>query len=234
MIELKNIRLRREKFLLRVDKLEIKEGQKIFLVGASGAGKTTLLEILAGLEENFEGEYRLDNISKEKLPPLNQRGIMFLSQEFGLWEHLSVIEHIAFVLNKGESLETTKEAKEFLEIVGLLDKKDSKITQLSTGQRQRLALARALSAKPKYLFLDEPFSNVDIVLAYELIDIINKRKEIDKFALIQSTHHPFGFKDRGSRIIILSDGEIIQQGEWSEIQKNPKNKWIKRWVELVS
>jgi ABC-type Fe3+/spermidine/putrescine transport system ATPase subunit len=232
MIELHNIRFNRDKFSLKVEELKIVEGKKMVLVGASGSGKTTLLRLLSGLEERFEGEYYIDG--EKDLKELNQRGVMFLSQDFLLWEHLSVIEHLNFVLNGGKSLKEHQESIIFLEMVGLSYKKESKISQLSTGERQRLALARALSAKAKYLFLDEPFSNIDVVLAHELIEIIEERQKIDRFAFVQSTHHHLGFKRDHTQIVILSRGEIIQQGEWNEIQQNPKNRWVEQWVDLVS
>ena len=225
---------RDNEFSLKVERFEIKEGSKTVLIGASGSGKTTLLRVLAGLEEQFEGEYSVDGQGKENLRELKSRGVMFLSQEFLLWEHLSVIEHINFVLNRGKSLKETPESREFLEMVGLIYKKNSKISQLSTGERQRLALARALSAKAKYLFLDEPFSNIDVVLAHELIELIEERQKVDGFALVKSTHHHLGFKKDNSQIVILDGGKIIQQGAWSDIQKNPKNRWVEQWVDLVS
>jgi len=235
MIILKDALFKRDNgFSLKVNRVEIKEGSKTVLIGASGSGKTTLLRVLSGLEEDFTGEYSIDGKPKEKLGELKSRGVMFLSQEFLLWEHLTVIEHINFVLTRGKSLKNTKESEEFLEIVGLIYKKNSKISQLSTGERQRLALARALSAKAKYLFLDEPFSNIDVVLAHELIEVIEKRQKIDGFALVKSTHHHLGFKQDGNQIVILDSGKIIQQGEWHEIQKNPKSRWVEQWVDLVS
>jgi len=235
MIKLKDCLFQRTNgFRLEIDRLEIKPNSQTILVGASGSGKTTLLRVLAGLEEEFRGVYELDGISKQDLEELKSRGIMFLSQDFLLWEHLSVEEHLNFVLNQGKSLKEHPKSKEFLEMVGLFYKKNSKISQLSTGEKQRLALARALSAKAKYLFLDEPFSNIDVVLANELIEIIQKRQQMDGFALITSTHHHLGLKRDNSQIIILANGKIVQQGEWHEIQKNPKTRWVEQWVELVS
>jgi len=232
MIELHNIRFNRENFSLKIEELKIVEGTKTILVGASGSGKTTLLRILSGLEKRFEGEYRLDGIAKKDLGKLKERGIMFLSQDFLLWEHLNVIEHLNFVLNGGKSLKEHQESINFLKMVGLFYKKENKISQLSTGERQRLALARALSAKAKYLFLDEPFSNIDMVLAHELIEIINKYQNDKKFSVIFSSHGHLGFK-KDSKIIILDNGKIIQKGKWENIKNKPNNKWIKKWVELV-
>ena len=234
MIRVKDILFQRDNgFELKVKELTIEEGSKTVLVGASGSGKTTLLRVLVGLEEGFEGDYWLDGQPQKALKGLEKRGVMFLSQELLLWEHLTVIEHINFVLHRGKSLADTQESLEFLEMVGLIYKKNSKISQLSTGERQRLALARALSAKAKYLFLDEPFSNIDVVLANELLELIEKRQKIDGFALVKSTHHHLGFRADNAEIVILSGGEIIQKGKWNDIQQNPKNKWVEQWVNLV-
>lgn len=235
MIEIKSCHFERDSnFCLEVERLTIAPNSRTVLVGASGSGKTTLLRVLAGLEEGFHGEYKLNGTNRENLDRLKERKIMFLSQDFLLWEHLSVVEHLNFVLNRGKSLKEHSESELFLKMVGLLYKKKSKISQLSTGEQQRLALARALSAKADYLFLDEPFSNIDVVLANELIGIIEERQKIDRFAFITSTHHHLGFKKEGSHIIILANGKIIQQGAWHEIQKNPKTRWVEQWVELVS
>jgi len=234
MIYLKNCLFNRENgFHLTIDILKIEESSRVILVGASGSGKTTLLRILAGLEENFSGHYEIDGVARDHLGSLKERSVMFLSQDFLLWEHLNVIEHINFVLNRGKHLKNTQESLYFLEMVGLVHKKESKIYQLSTGEKQRLALARALSAKARYLFLDEPFSNIDLVLAQELIEIIEQRQNIDKFALVESTHHHLGFEKETNQIVILNSGKIIQRGTWHEIQNSPKSSWVEKWVNLV-
>jgi ABC-type Fe3+/spermidine/putrescine transport system ATPase subunit len=234
MIVLENCLLKRENnFQLIIEKLTINKDSNTFLIGPSGSGKSTLLRILSGLESHFKGNLIVDGNGEKYLPPLNDRNIMYLSQELFLWENLSVEEHINFVLNKGRNLKNNKESEFYLSMVKLMNKKTSNIAQLSTGERQRLALARALSAKAEYLFLDEPFSNIDVVLADELNSIILDQQKRDKFGLITSTHNHIGLKGSDSKIIILDNGKIIQEGNWEQINQKPKNEWVKKWLDLV-
>lgn len=231
MIELKNCILKRKNFTLDIESFKIKDEEKIFLIGASGSGKTTLLKIVAGLESEYSGEYMIDK--SKTLPKLNRRGVMFLSQDFALWEHMRASEHLNFMLNGGKSLKNHQESSLFLNYVGLSHKIDSYPHELSGGEKQRLALARVLSAKPKYLFLDEPFSSLDVVLADAMMQLIHDLQIKYKFALIKSTHQYFGIKDSDSLIVVLDNGKIIQKGDWNEISKRPNSEWIKRWVNLV-
>lgn len=235
MITLNNYTFNKYKnYHFRVNKLQINEGEHIFIVGPSGSGKTTLLRSLCALETKIDGELVIDGISIKGSNDKNLKKIslMLLTQDLGLWPHLSAQGHISFALSSGKSIK--EDASQWLGLVGLEHKKDSKPNELSGGEQQRLALARALCVQPKYLLMDEPFANIDLVLANELLEMINLQQKIQKFTLIKTTHHYLGVKDDKTIIIVINDGKIIQKGTWMEIKDNPKGMWTKKWVELVS
>jgi len=234
MITLNNYKFDKYKnYYFEVDKLEIKENERIFIVGPSGSGKTTLLHALCALEAKSYGELIIDGVLIQGFNDKNLKkmSLMLLTQELGLWAHMSAQEHISFAISKGKSIK--ENASSWLKLVGLSGKENSKPHELSGGEKQRLALARALCTKPKYLFLDEPFANVDSVLAYELLEMINLQQKIEGFTLIKTTHHYLGLKDEKTTIIIVNNGKIIQKGTWMDIKNNPQDTWTKKWIRLV-
>jgi len=234
MIMLKNYKFDKYKnFYFKVDKLEIKESERIFIVGPSGSGKTTLLHALCALESKSYGELIIDGVPIKGFNDQNLKkmSLMLLTQELGLWVHMSAQEHISFAMTQGRSIK--EEASSWLNLVGLTNKENRKPHELSGGERQRLALARALCTQPKYLFLDEPFANVDAVLAYELMEMINQQQKIQGFTLIKTTHHYLGLKDEKIIILVVNQGEIIQKGTWMEIKSSPIDEWTKKWVRLM-
>ncbi len=235
MIELKNIKYTYdEKFTLDIEELIVaKESVSTYIVGASGSGKSTLLKVMCGLQTPQKGLVKIEEnclstlIATEKLHTLK---IMYMSQELGLWPHMSCIEHIKFMLPKTKA----KEAFLWLEKVQLLNKADARPAELSGGEKQRLALARALCIEPRYLFLDEPFASLDIVLAEELQQIISKEQKSHRFQLIQVSHHTLGFYDNNVTIVVIDKGKIMQSATLSEIMNDPVGTWSTKWVELLS
>jgi ABC-type Fe3+/spermidine/putrescine transport system ATPase subunit len=236
MIKLENYSVQTSsQFELQIGCLEIHNPSRFIIVGPSGSGKTTLMKSLAGLHKNYQGTLQIDGqiLSDCGLNSLYMHNIMFLSQDLGLWPHMSASEHISFVLsNRGELQSDAAEC--WLDSVGLNNKQHAKPHELSGGERKRLALARVLCAKPKYLFLDEPFANIDSVLAYELMGKIDREYEKQNFALIKVTHHYFGIDDEDTTIVVVIDGKIVQQGNWQQISQHPNKEWTKQWVKLAT
>ena len=223
MVELKNCIYKKDKFLLDIKNIKINDFSKTLIIGPSGSGKSTLLKILVGLEKHFSGEL--------KFTQNYQNSIGYLPQNYMLWEHLTVIEHINFVLNKGKSLKENFESMKYLKYLELEDKYNRKVYELSGGEKQRLALARVLSTKAKYIFLDEAFSNVDIVLARDLLEKIYTIQEKEKFSIIEVAH--YGYLLKNHYIYIVIDGKISQEGSIDEISKNTKDIWTKKWLKLL-
>ena len=236
MICMQNYQLQKNRqFTLNIEELVLKENKKYFIIGASGSGKSTLMRTCLGLDKGKGTLYR-QNSSNEKLLPSDKaykQGLMYLSQSFALWEHLSVEAHLNFTLSKGKTLATHKETDDYLDLVNLKLQRFQKPPTLSGGEQQRLALARALASKPRYLFLDEPFANIDMVQA----DIFMKMLEIEQknqgFSFIKVTHHFVGIKENDSIIIVLEKGRIIFNGSYQEILQKHDSPWINRWKALL-
>jgi len=218
-------------FSLTVDNLTLEKSQTYFIVGASGSGKSTLLHVLTG-QEPFTGKLSKDE-SILSSSPKYKKGLMYLSQEFSLWTHLTVSEHVNFTLTQGKSLKMQGETVYYLNLVNLSSNSEQKPHELSGGEKQRLALARALAAKPEFLFLDEPFANIDIVQADMLMRMLKSEQEKQGFALVKVTHHFVGIKDINSMIIVLEEGKITFQGTFQEIMQKNISPWIEKWKALL-
>ncbi len=233
MINIKNIKHSYGgDFKLTVEALSIPSNSSTYIIGPSGSGKSTLLKLICGLENFDTGDVRIDDHDLRRLVKIGQLHrleIMYMSQELGLWPHMSALEHLKLVLK-------TKDVDEsliWLSKVHLSHRADAKPYQLSGGERQRLALARALAVRPKYLFLDEPFANLDLVLADELLSIIHQEQRLSPLTLIQISHYTMGLEDTDANILVLDNGSIVQQGSLDEIKNNPSGKWSEKWVSML-
>jgi len=236
MICMQNYQLQKNKqFTLDIKKLTLKENNKYFIIGASGSGKSTLIRTCLGLDKGKGTLFRQNSANEKVLPSAKayKQGLMYFSQSFALWEHLSVEEHLNFTLSRGKSLSIQSETDYYLSLVHLLLQRTQKPYTLSGGEQQRLALARALAAKPNYLFLDEPFSNIDIVQADIFMQMLEKEQKRQNFSLVKVTHHFVGIKENDSIIIVLEEGKVIFEGSYQEILQKDDSLWINQWKALL-
>lgn len=163
-LEIRNIqKVFDQQTALRDVSLQIEKGELISILGPSGCGKTTLLRIIAGLETPTSGSVCIGGKDCTTLPPAKRNfGIVF--QSYALFPHMTVEQNILFGLNEQKGLsrqERLARCHEVLEMVGLWEHRKKYPAQMSGGQQQRTALARAISLKPSYLLLDEPLSALD-------------------------------------------------------------------------
>lgn len=193
--------------------LEIKKGDFVALSGLSGSGKTTLLRILAGLEEakgniTIDGETWLD----EKFTLASQkRKIGFVFQDYALFANMNVLQNLLYV-NKDKAL-----AKHLLEITELSELSNRMPNSLSGGQKQRVSLCRALMNRPKLLLMDEPLSALDPNMRTKLQnEILALHKEFNTTTIMVS-HDPSEMYRLSSRVIVLNQGKIINDGSAKEI-----------------
>ena len=202
--------------VLRGLTLEVEAGEWIALLGPSGAGKTTLLRTIAGLETPDAGRVGFDGRDLAGVAPRDRR-VGFVFQDLALWPYLSVEQHLAEVMSAPASL---------LERFQLLGHEKKRPHELSGGQRQKLALARAVARDPKILLLDEPFTGLDPIArnaAAELIGDLHRERDL---TTIYVSHYFGGLVERASRVALLRDGRIEQVGTLAELRANPKNDWV--------
>lgn len=188
--------------------LSLQNGEFVALSGDSGSGKTTLLRVLAGLEEAF-GEIIVDDeiwLNEKIKKPIQKRDIGFVFQDYALFENLSVIDNLLYV-KKDKDL-----AKQLLSLTDLYELKNRYPNSLSGGQKQRVSLCRALMKRPKILLMDEPLSALDPHMRLKLQDeILTLHKEF-KTTTIMVSHDPSEMYKLASRVLVLKDGKIIDDG----------------------
>ncbi|MGJ0313658.1 ABC transporter ATP-binding protein [Aliarcobacter cryaerophilus] len=188
--------------------LSLQNGEFVALSGVSGSGKTTLLRVLAGLEEAF-GEIIVDDeiwLNEKIKKPIQKRDIGFVFQDYALFPNLSVIDNLLYV-KKDKDL-----AKQLLSLTDLYELKNRYPNSLSGGQKQRVSLCRALMKRPKILLMDEPLSALDPHMRLKLQDeILTLHKEF-KTTTIMVSHDPSEMYKLASRVLVLKDGKIIDDG----------------------
>ncbi|MFY8273559.1 ABC transporter ATP-binding protein [Pseudoalteromonas sp. SSDWG2] len=218
-----------------VDNLSLRLGDNeiLCLLGASGCGKTTTLKAIAGLLRLQSGVIRLgDKVlcdeSQFIAPQHRNMGMMF--QDYALFPHLSVAQNIAFGLTDLNKSEKAARVTEMLALVHLEECAERYPHQLSGGQQQRVAIARALAYKPSLLLLDEPFSNIDHQVRFQLIaDIrsIIKDQQVSAIFVTHSKEEAFAFADT---LAVMHQGKIAQQGTPQELFGHPRSRVVAEFL----
>jgi cell division transport system ATP-binding protein len=210
---------KKEVVALKDISFEVKEKEFVCLVGKSGAGKTTLLKLILGEEKPtkgkifFEGE-EINKISYSKLYKIRRKiGTVF--QDYKLLPKKTAAENLSYVM---EALgfpdsQIKKDVPQVLEIVGLLEKSNYFIYELSAGEKQKLTIARALIHRPKVILADEPTGNLDPYNRDEIIKILLKINEMVGATVILATHDKEIVQSVGKRVISLIDGKIVRDEE---------------------
>ena len=200
---------------LRGVDLKVGRAEMIAIMGPSGCGKTTLLNCLAGLDDLDEGEVLLDGEAIHDLPDgrrsdYRARKMGFVFQFFNLLPVLSAVENVEMplLLASVSVAEARRRAGETLEKVGLADRLHHKPTELSAGQQQRVAVARALVNEPVIVWADEPTGNLDSDTSLEVMDLMESLNRDTGQTFVIVTHDP-AVSDRAHRVIHMQDGSIV-------------------------
>src|SRR6266540_4732275 len=203
-------------YLLRQINLDIAEGEFVTIMGPSGAGKSTLLSIIGLYDSAWEGEYFLfDQPVHTRAPKeraaLNKRHVGFVFQQFHLLEDLTVAENLDIPLSYRDIKSSQRQAlvADTLDRFGIVGKKDLFPSQLSGGQQQLVAVARAVIAKPTLLLADEPTGNLHSDQAREIMELF-KRLNSEGTTIVQVTHSEANAA-YGNRIIRLKDGWLVKE-----------------------
>jgi ABC-type Fe3+/spermidine/putrescine transport system ATPase subunit len=211
--------------------ISVRPGEFYTLLGPSGCGKTTLLRMLAGFARPDTGRIFVDDEWIDPVPPW-KRNLGMVFQHYALWPHMTVFENVAFGLReRGVSgAELARRVKAALALVGLEGFEQRRPSQLSGGQQQRVALARTLVIQPRLLLLDEPLSNLDAVLRGQMRLELGRLHRDVGITTIYVTHDQAEALSLSTRIAVMSQGRVIQEGKPEEIYWRPRSRFVAEFV----
>lgn len=197
--------------------MRINDGEFAFLVGPSGSGKSTIIKLITGELKPTSGSvhvngYTMEKIRKREVPYLRRTlGVVF--QDFRLIEKMSVYDNVAFAMRVvgAKEREIRERVPYTLELVGLQNKGRRRPTELSGGEQQRLAIARALVNNPDTIIADEPTGNLDPARSYEIMALLQEINKLGATMLVV-THEKGLVESFQNRVIAIDDGKIISDG----------------------
>ncbi|MDD7339461.1 MAG: ABC transporter ATP-binding protein [Eubacteriales bacterium] len=225
---MKNISKKYEdKYAIKDVSFSLEKGKFLCLLGPSGSGKSTILHSIGGFIKH-EGEIILDGKSIKNLSP-EDRDVSTVFQSFGLFPHMNVLKNVMYGLKFKEKDKSKKEkeaeAREVLRIVGLNGYEKRYPSELSGGEKQRVALARSLVVRPKILLMDEPLSALDAKLRSEMQFEIRRIQREFNITTIFVTHDQKEAFVMADEIIIINHGELVAKGAPQNIYNHPKNEF---------
>ncbi|HWR60108.1 MAG TPA: methionine ABC transporter ATP-binding protein [Clostridia bacterium] len=220
--------------------IEIEKGDIYGIIGLSGAGKSTLIRCINRLEEPTSGKVYIDGtditaLDKHDLTALRRRiGMIF--QHFNLMSRKSCRKNIAFPLEISgyDKKHIEGRVDELLELVDLKDKRDVYPSQLSGGQKQRIAIARALATKPDILLCDEATSALDPTTTKSILKLLKTINETLGITIVLITHQMEVIKEICTKVAVISDGRLVEQGSTYDVFYNPVNQVTKSFVKDIS
>ena len=211
--------------------LEIGDGEFVVFVGPSGCGKSTLLRLIAGLEEVSSGKILIDGVDVSAQVPY-ERELSMVFQSYALYPHMNVGANMGFALktakiDKTEIDARVQQAASILKLEQLLDRLPR---ALSGGQRQRVAIGRAIVRKPKGFLFDEPLSNLDAALRVAMrVEIAQLHQQLAS-TMIYVTHDQVEAMTLADKIVVLSQGEIMQVGSPRELYERPASLFVAEFI----
>ena len=194
--------------------LTIKRGEFVALAGSSGSGKTTLLMLLSGLDRPTSGKVILGGqeisaFSEDQLAPVRNEQIGFVFQAFHLVPSLNALENVMFPAELRQDRQAQDKAEKLLVRAGLWERRTNFPSQLSGGEKQRVALCRALINQPQILFADEPTGNLDSENSQAIMELLLELHREQGATLVMATHSP-EISARADRCIRLVDGRLVE------------------------
>ncbi len=239
LIEVRNLKIQFGKLeVLKDVSLDVKQGEKIVIIGPSGSGKSTFLRCLNRLENPTGGKIIFEDMvmtdPKVNLDAARQKmGMVF--QHFNLFPHLTVMENITLApvtLKLRTKEEAEKEAMLLLERIGLPEKANAYPSTLSGGQKQRIAIVRSLAMHPDVMLFDEPTSALDPEMVGEVLEVM-KNLAKDGMTMLVVTHEMGFAREVADRVLFMNGGYIEESGSPEEIFGNPKNERLQQFLKSV-
>jgi len=231
MIEVKNLCVDLGEFVLKDVTLNIEEGEYFIILGPTGAGKTVLLESIAGLYPIKSGEIWLRGKEVTRVEP-EKRRISIVYQDYVLFPHLSVKDNIVFGLRMNNA--TTKELEDRLnwaaKLLGISNLLHRRPDTLSGGEKQKVALARAIAIQPELLLVDEPLSALDPETRESVQQELRQLHRALGITILHVTHDFEEAIALGSRIAVIGEGRLMQVGTPEEIFRHPNSEFVARFA----
>jgi len=214
--------------------LSVADGELLTLLGPSGSGKTTLLRLIAGLETPDGGTIRIGEQDQVGIAP-GDREVALVFQTLALYPHLTAEENLSFGLRlRGTNQsEMTARTREMAERLGIADCLARRPAELSSGQRQRVALGRALMRQPEVLLLDELFANLDAPLRRELRRELLCLHQVYQLTVILVTHDQAEAMALGQRVAVMNMGRIEQLATPAQLRSAPANDFVKSFLDVT-
>lgn len=215
--------------------LEVNKGELICLLGPSGCGKSTAIGMVGGFVLPTQGRIILDSRDITDLPA-NMRPTSTVFQNYALFPHMSVLKNVVYGLKfSGISPKKARKiGKKYLDMVGLADLCNHKVTSLSGGEQQRVALIRSLILEPKVLLLDEPLSNLDAKLRVNLRREIKQIQSRTGITMLYVTHDQEEALGLADRMVVMNQGRIEQIGQPEDVYKNPATEFVTSFLGRVN
>ena len=216
---------------LRNVNLEFSKGEFVAITGESGSGKTTLLNVISGIDTYDEGEMYVNGqptfqYDDDDWEEYRRDKIGFVFQNYNLIGHYTVLDNMIsalLILGVGEK-KAEKKALKYLEKVGLKGFEKSRASKLSSGQKQRLAIARALASNPKILLCDEATSALDPQTTASILELLKSINEQFQITIVIITHQMSVIREICNRVAIIEHGELVENGLVEDIFSHPKSK----------
>ena len=214
--------------------LEVKEGEKLVIIGPSGSGKSTTVRCMNFLETPTSGHVYIDGeeLTAKNKTRLIRRTTSMVFQQFNLYPHMTVLRNLTLAptkLHHKSRKEAEALAYHYLDVVGLRDKAHVYPTTLSGGQQQRIAIARALCAQTKIILFDEPTSALDPETIQEVLDVMIRLAQ-ENITMVIVTHEMGFARQVADRMIFMADGMILEEGTPDQFFENPTNERLKQFL----
>ncbi|MFA6803928.1 MAG: ABC transporter ATP-binding protein [Candidatus Methanomethylophilaceae archaeon] len=211
-------------FAVRDINLEVQSGEYVTILGPSGCGKTTLIKVIAGILTPTEGRVFIDGNEVNDIP-IEDRDVGYVFQNIALFPHMDIMDNVGYgqrVRNASEE-DTVAISNEYLELVKMLDRSGYIPSELSGGEQQKVALARALASGSKMLMLDEPLSALDARVRVELRYDIRRLVKRLGITVLHVTHDQEEAMSVSDRIVLMRNGTIFETGTPLEIYRHPRS-----------
>lgn len=235
MIKLENVnKYFGDLHVLKDINLEVKEGEKLVIIGPSGSGKSTTVRCMNFLEIPTSGHVYIDGeeLTAKNRTKLVRKTTSMVFQQFNLYPHMTVLHNLTLApikLHHKSKKEAEELAYHYLDVVGLRDKAHVYPTTLSGGQQQRIAIARALCAQAKIILFDEPTSALDPETIQEVLDVMIRLAK-EKITMVVVTHEMGFARQVADRIVFMADGQIIEEGTPEHFFEHPENERVKQFL----